>query len=120
MKTPFSTRSRHGLQPLLITATILVVLLVCLVGVMRLPAATQASGADVLRKVFGERVVAALETVLFKLEDMSKNMQYQLGMGKPASPWNSPTIDPTLTPGANPGTPAAPAISAFQATSTPQ
>jgi len=64
--------------------------------------------------------VASLETVLFKLEDMSKNMQYQLGMGKPASPWNSLTIDPTLTPSANPGAPAAAATSALQATSTPQ
>jgi hypothetical protein len=108
MKDPSLTHSHQGLRPLLITAAFVVVLLVCLVTVMRLPAATKASGADALRKVFGERVVAALETVLFKLEDLSENAQYHLGMGKPASPWDgagmNATPAPLLTPSALPAT----------------
>jgi hypothetical protein len=89
MKDPALSQSRRSLHPALITAAILVVLAACLLAAMRLPAETRAGGADVMRKIFGERAVAVLETVLFKIDDLSANFQYQLGMVKSVSPWES-------------------------------
>jgi hypothetical protein len=88
MKDLSLAQSSRVLRPTLITVAILMVLIASLLTVMRLPAATKASGADALRKIFGERVVAVLETALFNIEDLSVNAQYHLGMGKPVSPWD--------------------------------
>ena len=124
MNDPSLTHARRGMRPALIAAAILLALIACLLAAMRLPDATRASGADVLRKIFGERVVAVLETALFKLEDLSVNTQYQLGLGKPASPWEGAGLSvppaPLLTPSVFTVTGLANANPLLKATLTPQ
>ena len=46
-----------------------------------------AEGADLLRGVFGDEIVARIETVLFKTEDTVKGLEYRAGLKKPQAPW---------------------------------
>jgi hypothetical protein len=48
-----------------------------------------AQGADLLRGVLGDEAVARLEMVLFSAQDRVQQIQYDLGMLKPASPWQN-------------------------------
>jgi hypothetical protein len=62
--------------------------------------AVSAYGADFLRKIVGDQVVVVLETVLFKVEDSARNLEYKLGLAPPASPWAisaAPTPVPAAT-----------------------
>jgi len=80
---------------------------VCLAAsllVIRFSPAVGAYGADFLRNIFGDRIVAALETTLFKLQDGVRNLEYTLGVAPAASPWSVPTTiappvpKPTIKP----------------------
>jgi hypothetical protein len=48
-----------------------------------------AQGADLLRGILGDEAVARLEMVLFSAQDRVQQIQYDLGMLKPASPWQN-------------------------------
>lgn len=70
-----------------------------------------AQGADLLRGIFGDEAVARLEMILFYAQDKAQQIQYDVGMIKPASPWQStdspqaaiPLVTPTpLVPGTAP------------------
>jgi hypothetical protein len=51
-----------------------------------------AQGADILRAVLGDQAVARLEMVLFRIQDSAQNLEYQIGLQKPAAPWQSNTL----------------------------
>ena len=76
-----------------------------------------AQGADLLRGFLGDEAVARLEMVLFSAQDKVQQVEFKLGMVKPASPWQSagsaqvaiPTISPSLSP--SPTAAATPAVS---------
>ncbi len=72
-----------------------------------------AQGADLLRGLLGDEAVARLEMVLFSAQDKVQQIQYDLGMLKPAAPWQnasspheamqvSPSSLSTPTPGQTP------------------
>jgi hypothetical protein len=46
-----------------------------------------AYGADYLRKIVGEQPVALLETAVFRMQDTIKRTEVNLGLEKPANPW---------------------------------
>jgi hypothetical protein len=48
-----------------------------------------AQGADLLRGILGDEAVARLEMVLFSAQDHVQQIQYDLGMLKPAAPWQN-------------------------------
>ena len=54
-------------------------------------------GADLLRGIVGDRVVAFLETTVFQAQDRVNSMSYRLGAAQPAAPWDAA---PATTPGA--------------------
>lgn len=60
-------------------------------------------GADLLRGIVGDQVVAYLETTVFQAQDRVNNLAYQLGAAPPAAPWDTaPTAIPrTQAPLAN-------------------
>ncbi|MEJ2601039.1 MAG: hypothetical protein P8Z00_22090 [Anaerolineales bacterium] len=67
-----------------------------------------AQGADLLRGIFGDEAVARLEMILFYAQDKAQQIQFDLGMIKPAAPWQStggpqegiPLVAPTpMVPG---------------------
>ena len=74
-----------------------------------------AQGADLLRGLLGNEAVARLEMVLFSAQDKLQQIEFQLGIVKPAAPWQSaggpyaaiplvasPTEIPSATPGLTP------------------
>jgi hypothetical protein len=68
-----------------------------------------AQGADLLRGLLGDETVARLEMVLFSAQDKVQLIQYNLGLLKPASPWQNPgspqeaiQVAPTSPPVPNP------------------
>jgi hypothetical protein len=80
------------------TCGLIVMVCVCLAGSLlslRFFPAVGAYGADFLRKIVGNRIVAALEMTLFKIEDGARNLEYRLGLAPATSPW---AIAPTATP----------------------
>ncbi len=50
-----------------------------------------AQGADVLRKIFGDRAVAQLETFVYTTEDQIEQALYKLGLKRVDAPWVSAT-----------------------------
>jgi hypothetical protein len=48
-----------------------------------------AYGADYLRKIVGEQPVALLETAVFRMQDTIKKTEVNLGLEKPANPWQA-------------------------------
>lgn len=54
-----------------------------------------AQGADLLRSLFGDQLVASLEGVDFQVQDQVHRFQYQRGE-KPSAPWNIASV-PTLS-----------------------
>jgi hypothetical protein len=80
-----------------------------------------AQGADLLRGLLGDEAVARLEMVLFSAQDKVQQVEFKLGMVKPASPWQSagnaqvaiPTVSPSLSP--SPTVAAMPAASSTAA-----
>jgi len=66
-----------------------------------------AQNIDRLRDIIGDAPVAQLETSILSIQDQAQKVEYQLGLRKPAAPWedsqtSSVIINPTLlpTPGA--------------------
>ena len=55
-------------------------------------------GADLLRNLFGDQLVASLETTIFQAQDRVSSLTYRLGVAAPAAPWDSA---PTSTSGAS-------------------
>jgi len=52
-------------------------------------------GAELLRNLFGDQVVASLETTIFQAQDRANGVTYQLGAVSPAAPWDA--APPTTT-----------------------
>ncbi len=91
--------------------------------------AVGAQGADLLRGLLGDETVARLEMVLFSAQDMLQQIEFHLGVVKPAAPWQSagspyaaipvialPTVIPGITPGPTPFvTPALPLVAGGKA-----
>ncbi len=50
---------------------------------------TGAYGADTLRRIIGEQPVALIETAAFKMQDVIKKTEVNLGLDKPADPWQT-------------------------------
>lgn len=112
-----------------------IVLLVVIVGVylvISIWPSLGAQGADVLRSVLGPRVVASLETILFKVQDGIRGLEYRVGLAPAAVPWQQAGLaaatssappaaiaDTPQPPGQAPKTTNAPAVGAEQASSTP-
>src|SRR5205085_8638546 len=46
-------------------------------------------GAELLRNLFGDQVVAVLETTLFQAQDRANSATYQLGVAPPVVPWGT-------------------------------
>jgi hypothetical protein len=78
-----------GRRSLFLTG-VLIAICVCIAGpllVMNAFPAVGAYGADFLRKIIGNQAVVAMETVMFKLEDSVRNLEYRMGLAPAASPW---------------------------------
>lgn len=60
-----------------------------------LPAAG-AQGAEALRGLVGDRAVAQLETVVFRIQDSLRQWAYQHGGARPSSPWASMPVASAL------------------------
>ena len=91
-------KARRSFCLLSLTGSLVIFVCVCLVGsllVVRSSPAVGAYGADFLRKIVGDRIVVVLETILFKIEDGARNLEYSLGLAPAASPW---TVPATATP----------------------
>ena len=89
---------RRSLMLLILSSALVATVCLCLVVsllMVRLSPAVAAYGADFLRNIVGDRIVVALETTLFRLEDGARNLEYKLGLAPAVSPW---TISPTATP----------------------
>jgi hypothetical protein len=87
-----------GRRSLLFIAGVLAAIFICIIGpvlVVRSSPAVGAYGADFLREIVGNRAVVAMETVLFKMEDSARNLEYRLGLAPAASPW---TVSTGITP----------------------
>jgi hypothetical protein len=50
---------------------------------------TGVNGADFLRKVFGDQVVADMEMILLRTQDAANQQEYALGLIKPETPWKA-------------------------------
>jgi len=90
----------RGRQSVLLLTCVLLALCLCMAGsllIVGLSPAVSAYGADFLRKIVGDRVVVVLETVLFKVEDGARNLEYKLGLAPPASPWAISRTTPVPT-----------------------
>src|ERR1035437_3955583 len=92
-----------GRRSLLFLLGVLVAICVLMAGpilVVKASPAAGAYGADFLRKIVGNQIVVAMETAMFKMEDIVRNLEYKLGLAPAASPWAViPTTipDPTIT-----------------------
>lgn len=83
-----------------------------------------AQGADALRRVFGARLVAALEMVVLRIQDAFTKLQYDLGLKKPAAPWKVALVTATAVkvirfPTPEPTHPPSTTVPAHTATPTP-
>jgi hypothetical protein len=63
-----------------------------MVILLRTSPSTGAYGADFLRKLLGNQLVAGLETVLFKTEDTIKSIEFKLGLNVASNPWEIPQL----------------------------
>jgi hypothetical protein len=62
-----------------------------------------AQGVDTLRAIIGDQAVAQLETWIFQLQDNIRQVKYNLGLEKPAAPWQAPASPlPIGTPSPTP------------------
>ncbi len=85
---------RRGCLLLAGGALLLLLLLMGLAVVFVQRPSLPAQGADLLRGVLGDRVVASLEMAAFQAQDMLQKARYALGLATPAAPWQSPTETP--------------------------
>ena len=74
------------------------VLILFFIGIQTWPA-IGAQGADFLRGIIGDQVVAGLEMELNQVQDTIQKLKYQLARETPAAPWNTlQTSAQTLSP----------------------
>ncbi len=97
----------------LISSLVIVVLMLIAGAVLGLRPDLAAQGADMLRAVAGDEVVARLEDTVFAVRDWAQQQAYQLGMIHASAPWDSGT--PAVARAATPRPTAPPA----SATPTP-
>jgi hypothetical protein len=82
----------------LLSATVVVVLLACIVAVPVLSPATGAQMADTLRSIFGSQPVADLESLSFQIQDVFNRARYQTTGAQPQLSFadTSLTAEPTI------------------------
>ena len=80
---------RHPRLPRLLGISILlcISLIACIIYIGSHWPSFGAQGADLLRQILGDRAVAELEMVLFRLQDSVLRWEYDMDLIKPASPW---------------------------------
>lgn len=59
-----------------------------------------AQGADSLRAALGDARVASLEMMVFRAQDSFQKLAFDLGLVKPAAPWQAAAAPPQTTPAA--------------------
>lgn len=59
------------------------------VAIMEIKPSLAAQAADLLRKCFGPRIVASVETFVFRAQDALRQSLYQVGGEQPEAPWES-------------------------------
>lgn len=62
-----------------------------LYGAVSIRPAVGAQSVDTLRGIIGDKAVAQIETVAFQMTDTMRGWEYNLGITKPAPPWNITT-----------------------------
>lgn len=86
---------QSGLKVLLMLATgIMVAGIVGFGGLVLVVSANPAAGAhgsDILRALMGDQATAAIEGALFQVQDAIQQVEYGLGLAKPATPWQVPS-----------------------------
>jgi hypothetical protein len=103
MKTPRKhSQSQKVLMGIGIAGGICVAVLIFGFLVINTWPAIGAQGADLLRGIIGDEAVAGLEMKVNQIQDGLQKLKYQLGLEKPAAPWNTlqvrtPTALVTLT-----------------------
>ncbi len=78
-------------KPILVIAILLVTLPAAAAGFVRAFPAVGALGAERLRELAGDEVVAQIEGLIFKLQDGAASLEYRLGLLKVSSPWQETT-----------------------------
>jgi Phosphodiester glycosidase len=70
---------------------VVIVAVLCLtVGIVIFYPEAAAQNIDRLRDIIGDAPVAQLETMVLSIQDQVQNVEYQLGLRKPAAPWEAP------------------------------
>jgi hypothetical protein len=75
--------------------TLAIIVITCLglisagYGAIQLRPDLGGQGADILRRVVGDQVVAFLETTVFQAQDSVNSLAYRLGAAQPAAPWDA-------------------------------
>jgi len=113
--------------PNLLKAAIIVlaaglVVIAAAVAILQSSPSVGAYGADYLRKILGNDVVVAMETVLFNAQDTFRHAEYNLGIDKANSPWSlTPEVQPSASGKvvSEPVTPLAPKTPAPVGTQAP-
>src|SRR5258708_34472608 len=101
LQKPTRRRSRFKRIVLGIIALGLASIVVCLVVIIFWPDIA-AQNIDHLRDIIGDAPVAQLEEIVFSIKDHTQQLEYSLGLVKPAAPWAVSTeqvemIQPTST-----------------------
>lgn len=78
-----------------IFSLVLIAILISCVGTIMVVEIRPSIGAEIakhMRNLFGPRVVAQAETIVFQLQDTVKHWQYEHGLRRPEIPWGSGAI----------------------------
>lgn len=112
--TPARQGASRRLRRLLALLAVLVLLgCLALYAVVEIWPAAGARAAVLARNLFGPRVVAELESVVFQVQDRLESWQYRSGVKQAAAPWDE--VEPSAQPAATtpavltPPSPTAPA-----------
>ena len=78
----------------------ILVIFVAMILAVKLNPQAGANGADELRKILGDRPVAALEMAIFQVEDLVQQAGFALGIKQPVTPWavHQPAPQSNLVP----------------------
>src|SRR5579859_1054003 len=60
-----------------------------------------AKNIDHLRDLIGDAPVAQLETIALNIQDQAQQLEYRLGLRKPAAPWSASPPGPMVIPPTN-------------------
>ncbi len=96
-------RLRRGLKIILGILGLGLVMIVAMLALITLRPDIAAQNIDRLRDVIGDAPVAQLKSVIFSIQDTTQQLEYKIGLVKPAAPWtDSHPVSVAMKPSAQP------------------